>query len=967
MDKHSTLWVLKSIKCFSFLLTLVLLVQSAKGQVTKADNRLESIEASKNDLFQGIDFKNVGPTIMSGRVTDIDGNPNNPQEFFVAYASGGLWYTRNGGLSFEPVFDHQSTLTIGDVAVRWADPIEIWVGTGEVNSSRSSYAGSGVYLSEDTGASWQHIGLEESHHIGRIILEPDDPSIAYIAVLGHLYTNNPERGVYITENKGESWKKALFINDSTGAIDLLRTPSGSIIAATWERGRKAWNFDGDGVGSGIYRSGDKGATWKKISTAKSGFPEGPKCGRIGLEWDATTSRLYAVVDNQDTIGNSEKKSWVEVFNALKDSSLSGLIEASFESWDSYLSQYSFPRKYDVEYMKNGLQDGSVTIEQLRDFMGVNSNEALFETDVKGAELYFLEGEKWYKTHEAPLEGVFYTYGYYFGQVRVDPNDPSRIFILGVPLIYSNDTGKTWNRFDGGHIHADHHDLWLNPLRKGHMISGNDGGLNISFDGGMEWTKTNPIPVGQFYTVSVDQSEPYRIYGGLQDNGVWRGSSSYKLGKDWLAEGQYPYESIMGGDGMQIAVDSRNNEVVYTGYQFGNYYRIDLRTNDYQYISPQHDLGEKAYRWNWQTPIHLSEHHQDFLYMGSQHFHRSIDGGESFERMSDDLTQGGKPGNVPYGTLTSIDESPFRLGLIYVGSDDGKVHRSDDLGYTWKDISKGLPKDLWVSRVEAGHHDENRLFLALNGYRNDDFESYLFRSDDKGETYKRIGKGLSEPVNVVLEDEVNPDLIYVGTDRGLFVSLDGGEVFEEANNAKMPPSPVHDLAYSDQAEELVIGTHGRSIYICDVSFLQGLDSSKRAHPVYIETIQDSFTKSESWGSRRWDWSTNPGPVWNANVWMSKADSIEIELVQGKTSLNTWKTALTKGINQLEIEVEINPESYQGTKKDPLPEPAENGVIYPNPGNYELLLRAKDFEKRLPISIGDGNSITEDELPNPDKKP
>lgn len=965
MDNHSILWSSKSTSSISLIL-LLLLSAVGSAQTYSAEQRLESLHESQNQHFKGLSLKNVGPTIMSGRVSDIEGNPANPQEFFVAYASGGVWYTQNGGLSFKPVFDQQSTLTIGDIAVRWADPIEIWVGTGEVNSSRSSYAGTGVYLSNDTGSNWSHIGLKESHHIGRVILDPKDPNTAYVAVLGHLYTNNQERGVYQTHDKGKSWKRSLFLSDSAGAVDLLMNPDGVLYAAIWERSRKAWHFDGDGIGSGIYQSDNGGADWKKLSIDSLGFPEGPKCGRIGLEWDSKLNRLYAVVDNQDTLPSESDRGWIPVFNALKDSLLQNLIEVNDKAWQSFLDQYGFPDKYDPSTMKAGLQDGSITIQNLRDYMGVNSNEALFDTDVKGAELYCFEDGKWHKTHEEPLEGVFYTYGYYFGQVRVDPHDPARLFILGVPLIYSTDSGKTWNKFDRGHIHADHHDLWLNPSRNGHMISGNDGGLNISFDGGEAWTKTNPIPVGQFYTVAVDGSEPYMIYGGLQDNGVWRGSSRYEASKDWLANGKYPYESIMGGDGMQIAIDTRNNDVVYTGYQFGNYYRIDLSSEDYQYITPEHQLGEQAYRWNWQTPIHLSEHHQDFLYLGSQYFHRSLNRGDSFERMSEDLTHGGKPGNVPYGTLTTIDESPFKFGLIYVGSDDGKVHRTDDLGYNWTDISKGLPERLWVSRVEASHHDEGRLFVGLNGYRNDDFEAYLYSSEDKGASYTRIGAGLTEPVNVVLEDEINPDLLFVGTDRGLFVSLDRGRSFEELNNRALPPSPVHDLVYAPQARQLVIGTHGRSIYTCDISFLQDLDSTQRTKALYADVETDSFTRSDFWGSRRWDWSTNPGPEWKADVWVLESDTLELSLMQAGSNMNSWEIQVYKGINQLSLELEIDPLLFPGTKKNPLPDKAENGSIYPEAGDYQLKIEGKGFEAYFDLSVGLGETM-EESKPHPDKRP
>ena len=954
MENLSNSWICR----FNLLAALSLfLAFQATAQITDAAERIDAIESANSALeeYENFPFRNIGPTIMSGRVVDIEGNPENQNEFFVAYASGGLWYTSNNGLSFEPVFDNELSLTIGDFEVKWADPIELWVGTGEVNSSRSSYAGTGMYYSNDTGRYWDWIGLAESHHIGRVILDNQDQKTLYVSVLGHLYTHNSERGVYKSTDNGDNWDLVLFMNDSTGSAEILQTETGDLYASMWERTRKAWNFDGEGEGSSVYHSDDGGESWEKISSVDMGFPEGPNCGRIGLTYDAQSKAVYALVayhEKQDS--DEEKEALVIEAKTLKERTLEELLELSDEDWQAFLEAYGFPEENDAADVKSKLSAETITIQTLHDFIGNKAEQDLFETDIIGAELYRYDSEakSWTRTHDEPIEGLAFTYGYYFGQVRVDPFNSERIFLLGVPLAMSDDGGKTFARVDADHMHADHHDLWLNPKQKGHYISGNDGGLNISTDFGENWTKTNPIPVGQFYTVAVDESEPYRVYGGLQDNGVWVGPSNYEFSQGWLAEGKYPYQGIMGGDGMQIAIDPRDNNTVYTGYQFGQYFRIDVKNDDYNYITPQTELGEQAYRWNWQTPIHLSVHHPDVFYMGSQYFHRSLDRGESFETMSSDLTKGLKSGNVPYGTITTISESPLQFGLIITGSDDGIVSLTNNMGYDWKDISEGLPKDLWVSRVVASNHNTDKIFVALNGYRNDDFEPYLYVSNDQGDSYKKIGWAVSEPINVVLEDPVDSNLVFVGTDDGLYISKDGGLEFYKANNPDFPVVPVHDLVIAEKAENLVIGTHGRSIYTADISFLRTIDDSDQMSTRW--DCEEEIKFSEYWGTKRWDWTYSKGPM--LNLWMYIPTSLEakLSLLQDGKALKKWDLGNVDGFGYESLELEIDPEMYPVSKKNPLPEESENGKIYLPVGEYTLELELSSgelLEKTLTISSED----------------
>jgi photosystem II stability/assembly factor-like uncharacterized protein len=435
--------------------------------------------------------------------------------------------------------------------------------------------------------------------------------------------------------------------------------------------------------------------------------------------------------------------------------------------------------------------------------------------------------------------VFSTYGYYFGKIYVSPYNENKVYAIGFTAQVSTDGGKTFKIMDKPNVHVDHHALWINPSKDSHLVDGNDGGLNITYDDGEHWFKANTPAVGQFYSVTVDDAKPYNVYGGLQDNNVWYGPSTNKEGYGWYANGDYPFKSIVGGDGMQVQVDTRDNQTTYAGSQFGNYVRLN-RTNPRQTtrrITPQHSLGEKPYRFNWQTPILLSKHNQDVLYFGGQKLFRSLNRGDSMVSMGGDLTKGGKEGDVPYGTITAISESPLRFGLVYVGTDDGNIQLTKDGGYSWmllnnkatttsKSKQLSLPENLWVSRLTASKYKEPRVYLSLNGYRNDDFSPYLYVSEDYGQTWIQLGKDLpQEPINVVKEDPKNENILYVGTDGGLYVSFNKGQSFMTWTAGMPIAVPVHDLAFQERENEIVIGTHGRSLYISKLDDVQGLQTDK----------------------------------------------------------------------------------------------------------------------------------------------
>ena len=797
----------------------------AQIKATSAQERLKSIDQRKQLLSRSTlnetGFRNIGPSIMSGRVVDIEVNPQDPTEFYVAYASGGLWQTKNNGQSFTSIFDSVDVLTIGDIAVNWQNR-HIWVGTGEVNSSRSTYAGLGVYRSSNNGKSWEYLGLPESHHIGKIQLSAKDPNTAWVAVLGHLYSESKERGIYKTTDAGKTWNQTLAIDANTGAIDVDIDPSNeqNLYAAMWYRTRTASNFEESGKTSGIYKSTDGGDKWTLISTPTSGFPSGDGVGRIGLAvYPKNPSIVYAIVDNNfqqpDTAMQKAADTTRYVLRDFKALTVDQFLALDDKKLNAFLKfpRNGIPTKYSAENLKQDVKSGKLAPNCIWDYL-YDANTALFETPIYGAQVYRSDnaGLSWVKTHVKPIE-LYSTYGYYFGKVFVSPSNPDKIAITGVSVLLSTDGGKTFSSIGKENVHADHHFVWMNGARDSHMIIGNDGGCNITYDNGAHWFKANTPAVGQFYNIAIDMAKPYNVYGGLQDNGTWFGSSATKENYDWYDGGHNPYTMIGGGDGMQVQVDWRDNKTVYSGSQFGAYSRQNLVTKERKSVRPTRDLGEPAVRYNWQSPILLSRHNQDVFYFGSNKFHRSMSKGDSLVTLSNDLTTNPVQGDVPFGTTTTISESPIRFGLIYVGTDDGNVQVSKDGGNSFTMISQKLPKGLYVSRVIASKYNVARVFVTLNGYRNDHFNAYVYQSDDYGTTWKQIMKDLpSEPVNVIKEDAVSEQVLYVGTDGGLYVSLNGGNSSMAWTKGLPASVPVHDLEIHPRDHEIVLGTHGRSLYV-----------------------------------------------------------------------------------------------------------------------------------------------------------
>ena len=821
----------------------------AQVKPTPATERMKSVEQrlalEKRSIVNDVKFRSIGPSIMSGRVVDVDVNPVDPTEFYIAYATGGLWHTTNNGQSFTPIFDSLDVLFIGDIAVNWnSSPRIIWVGTGEVNSSRSSYAGIGIYKSSDDGKHWEYLGLPESQHIGKIQLHPSNENVAWVAALGHLYSPNKERGVYKTTDGGKTWKQTLFIDDTTGAIDIDVNPKdpNELYAAMWSRSRSAWKFRESGVTSGIYKSNDGGDTWKKISGDGSGFMKGEKIGRIGVAvYPGNPSIVYAIVDNNMIKPDTGTKTADTFYHRkdFKDISEDAFLLLDQKKLDSFFKENDFPEKYTAAVVMDMVKTKKVKPTALYDYL--DFDDGFRNAGIYGAEVYRSNdaGATWKKMNEKGLK-LYSTYGYYFGKIFVSPVNENKLIITGVPIQLSTDGGKIFKTIDKENVHGDHHAAWIDPKRDSHFVIGTDGGCNITYDDGEHWFFANTPAVGQYYAVTVDNDKPYNVYGGLQDNNVWYGPSDNADDKEWQSTGDYSFKPLVGGDGMQVQVDTRDNATTYAGSQFGFYSRLNRKTRaDRKNVRPYHELGEKPLRFNWQAPILLSTHNKDILYVGANRLYRSLNRGDSLVPISNDLSNGKKEGNVPYGTITTIAESPTRFNLLYVGTDDGNVYISKEGGYDWKKLNEAneptgksskqqtinhklQTHGLWVSRIIASQYKESRVYVSLNGYRSDNFLPYLYVSEDYGETWRQIGKVLpNEPINVVREDPKNDSIIYVGTDGGLYVSFDAGNSFMMWNGGLPKSVPVHDIAIQARDNEIVLGTHGRSLYVAKLDDIQKL--------------------------------------------------------------------------------------------------------------------------------------------------
>ena len=994
MNLHSTSSGL-TLVCFFLSIPLSFISQSWDTSPVGTYSEAASVRKafSSASWTSGLELRNVGPSVMGGRVVDLAVVADT---MYVAYATGGLWKSINHGTTFEPLLEQ--TCMLGAVDAHPSG--RVLVGSGEVNSSRSSYAGDGVYISDNHGATWRHAGLEGSHHIGRVIIDNMNPDRMWVAALGELYSDNFGGAIYRTEDGGQNWESVLTVPTSTkkkvvGFVDMVAddTDPNHLFAASWDRTRRAHDFTEGGTGSGIWESTDGGDNWSRISS-DSNFPEGADAGRIGLSYHSATQTLFALLDNQAAPADQPDENTEE--GALKALDFLEMNEESFGLLDNsklqeFLDREGFDQADSAASVKARISAGSLEPRALHDYL-TDGNRALFEAEIVGPELYryrvpqrsisnekatpaavnlLAQGQsaseadegKWVKTHAKPLEDVCYTYGYYFGTVSVDPSNASVIYIAGVPLLKSTDGGANFTSVGAANVHVDHHKLWVDPANPNHLINGNDGGINVSWDGGANWIKCNSPSVGQFYAVEVDEANPYRIYGGLQDNGTWVGDNDHRESPAWHQTGHHGFTAIGGGDGMQIEVDCRNNDVVYTGSQFGWYMRTNRTTGDRTTLHPSHKLGETPLRWNWQTPIVLSKHQQDVLYMASNKVHRSLNQGDSFETISADLTRGGLPGNVPFGTLTTLAEHPKQFGVLAVGSDDGLIHVSPDGGHSWErlklpidtQIGKGEDlKHLWVSEVAWSQHDPELLVVALNGYRHDCFESLVFATRDEGKSWENWGQHMpQEPVNAIVETASRKGWWIVGTDGGAYLTTDLGASFASLHR-HLPRVPVHDLAIQEQKNDLIVGTHGRGIYVLDISPI----IEKSGSPEEWSETPLAFEKEELEQERQpwWDkigrgWSEPQNPVVRAWVWSRTEENARLELRFIPTAPQAPDSSATAGGGASAILDQLQKSSGfvvdAGTVDlvaglQPLEIPMKRGEDFLEPGTYTVLLVTQPAE-------------------------
>ncbi len=764
--------------CIVLVLMCALSAQEAKEPV-----------APKGPL-ESVEWRGLGPAVMGGRIVDLAVSPVDKSRIFVAAATGGIFRTDNRGTTWLPVFDGASSTCVGAIALAPSKPETVYVGTGEANNQRSSYSGDGVWRSLDGGTKWEHMGLRDSHHIARIAVHPLEPETLLVAALGPLYSAGGERGLYRSADGGAHCERVLDPGAGVGVVDVVFHPANPdiVYAASYERSRRAWHLDESGPGSAVWKSADGGKTFARLS---GGLPVG-ELGRIGLAiTPAQPETLYVCIENRNPApvkkDSEDKKEEVKESKSARAGNESGVSVESEEEEEEH---------------------------ELREHYAPGNEPAVKLT---GGEIWrsIDAGLSFEKRNEKPVAG---DPAYYYGQIRIDPVNAEKVWLLGVPLYVSTDGGKTFKDDGARSVHSDHHALWIDPTDSEHLLLGNDGGLGVSHDGGKHWDVFENLPLGQFYAVNVDARTPYRIYGGLQDNGSY-GMPVIGAGS---AIQEWELFRVGGGDGFMCASDAEDPATVYSEYQFGAMSRLDLRTMKRTGITPKNEKGAPLERWNWMSPLNVSKHQPRRLYCGSQHVWRSEDRGEHWTRISPDLTTNDaekQRGNVPHCTITMIAESPRRADVLWAGTDDGRLHVTRDGGTTWQEVTLALPastRGLWVSRIVASAHADGRALVAVTGYREDRFEPFLFVTEDFGGTFAPRMEGLpSQPINSVVEDPVVADLWFVAHDRGVAVTEDGGGTWSEVKKG-LPPVPVHDLVIQSRDRDLVAATHGRGIYVLDMA-------------------------------------------------------------------------------------------------------------------------------------------------------
>ena len=890
------------------------------------------INAPEHPLLQGFRWRSIGPVGQGGRVDDIAVHPDNPKIFFVGFATGGLWKTTNNGTTFRPVFDTYGTHSIGALGLAPSNPEILYVGTGEANNRQSSSFGEGMYKSTDGGETFTHIGLRETQSIARVVVHPSDPDTVWVAATGHLFGANEERGVFKSTDGGDNWRKVLYVDADTGATDLVIDPSNpdTLFAATYQRRRTACCFVGGGPGSGLWRSTDGGDNWTRLEG--DGLPSGTM-GRIALAMTpADPDVVYAQIE---VAANREEP----------------LTEEERTEWQVAAQERRLP----ADSQWNGIWRS-----------GDKGDSWVFRSNQNGRPMYF-------------------------SQMRVSPVDPQLVYVVDQRVHKSVDGGINFETLSGfGHV--DQHAVWINPHDHDHIMIGNDGSVDVSWDQGETWESLRTWAMGQPYHVSVDMRRPYYVCTGLQDNGSWCGPSSVRGG----AIMAYDWFGIGGGDGFYTAVDPSDPNVFYSESQNGNIRRGDLRSGVTQSIRPRAagggrgggpnvvpvPEGEPEIRWNWNTPFVISPHNSATIHAGANRLFTSRNRGDTWT-MSPDLTKNidrdevqimGSYNAVPrcrqtdrgadcilsrndgvtnWSTIASLAESPLVPGILWVGTDDGNIQVSRDGGASWDEVSANVPggtTEYYVSRVEASHHDAATAYISIDGHKSGDLRPYAYMTRDYGQTWTDIGANLPAygNVNTIRQDPVNPRLLYAGTEFGFFVSLDEGGSWERF----MPDLPVvriDDVVVHPRDNDLVLATHGRSVMILDdVTALQAMTEEVMAADFHLFPPRPAVLWKNNLRRRRAvtgdkNWTGSNAPAGSAIQYYLADDAsegVEIEITDVITGdvVRTLEGTANAGLNRVQWNLRANPDN-----------PNANQGPAVSPGIFRVTVRANGMEQSALIEV------------------
>ncbi len=808
---------MRTLTCVSSLVALAAAVAGAQSPAVGSSAQQPAFELDSQTIA-AFRWRNVGPANTMGRVSDVTGIPSPSKTLFVAAAGGGIWKSINNGVTWRPVFEHEKVVSMGMLAIAPSDTMQVWAGTGEPNSRNTISPGGGVYKSTDGGLTWKPMGLEKTQAIGRIVVHPTNPNIVFVAALGAPWNASPDRGLYRTTDGGATWKLVKFISNKAGFVDVALDPSNPNVvwASSWERVRGPYFLNSGGPGSALWKSTDGGDNWTEVKGG--GFPETTK-GRIGIAISLSNPKVMYTLVEADTVANPKGD----------------------------------PKKPRTK-----------------------SPSGLYRSDDGGA--------TWTKTNDND------TRPFYYSQVRVHPKNPDRVYWSSTPVLVSNDGGKTQINATNG-IHVDHHAMWIDPVDPDRMVVGDDGGVSISYDQGGTYVFPNSIAIGQLYNISYDFQVPYRVCGGLQDNGSWCGPSRRRQGPITNAM----WFTVGGGDGFVTQQDPSDPNTIYAESQGGAITRLDYASGQSAFLNKptwqatyakyedsllvargdstvpatndqkKHIADLKArqradsialdLRFNWNTPYFISPHNARTLYVGGNRVLKSTNRGDTFSLISPDLstadtmkirvstkTTGGitndATGAETYCTIVSLNESPLRAGILYAGTDDGRVWLSRNDGGTWEELTgrfPGAPAGAYVSRIEPSPHDSLTFFVTFDNHRTGDYKPYVYATNDFGKTFRSIAANLPADgvnyVHVIRQDPVQANILYLGMDVGAFVSTNGGGSWQRFMTG-LPTVPVHDLRVHPRDHELIAATHGRGIWIVDVSTLEQLDAKAMAEDAHL---------------------------------------------------------------------------------------------------------------------------------------